>query len=417
MADKPLHPDTLAIHGGFEADPQTGSTTTPIHQASAFAYETAEDLENVFAGRDAGYIYTRINNPTVTAFERRITALEGGIAALGCASGMAAINAMIMTICESGDEIVSGASIFGGTFYLFERTLKPFGVNAKFVPSTDLNAYRAAITDRTRMIFVEALGNPKLDTPRIASIAEIAKEYGIPLVVDSTAVTPALFQAGAHGANIVIHSTSKYLNGHGNAIGGAVVDCGTFDWAGPRTPRLHEPAKKFRHFAFSAQLRSQVHRDLGGCLAPMNAFLVGIGMDSLGVRMERHCSNALALARAFDADPRVAGVRYPGLTADPSHAVAKEQFGERYGGLLCIHLGDRERCYTFMNALERAQILANLGDAKTLVVHPASTICRDADAAQREAMGVTDDLVRIAVGIEHFDDILDDMNAALDTLA
>ena len=416
MTERPLHPDTLAIHGGGERDAGNGATVAPIWQTSAFAYGTAEELEAVFAGREAGHVYTRISNPTLTAFEKRLTVLEGGLGTLACASGMAAITCATLALCGEGDRIVCGSSVFGGTYSLFDRTLRRCGIETVFVPSTDPEAFAAAVTDRTRLFFVESLGNPRLDVPDIAALGAVARRFGVILAVDNTAVTPMLFQPGRHGAHLVVHSTSKYINGHGTAIGGAVVDCGTYDWGHPRAERVADYYKRARQFAFLAALPSQIHRDLGGCLSPFNAFLMGVGLDSLGVRMERHCANALHVATTLAAHPAVVDVRYPGLAAHPQQAVARHQFGDRFGGLVCIRLGDKDRCFRFLNALRRAQILANLGDAKTLAIHPASTFCREATAPQREAMGVTEDLVRLAIGIEHADDILEDLTQSLDRL-
>jgi len=385
----------------------------PLFQSTSFAYESAEQLEAVFAGRDAGFVYSRINNPTLDRFERRMTAIEGGLASVSCASGMAAISTTVLSLAGAGDEIVSGNSIFGGTYSLFAHTLGRYNITTRFVETTAVEAYREAITDRTKLIFVETIGNPKLDVPDIAAIAQVAKEYGIVLVVDSTVTTPVLCRPKELGADIVIHSTSKHINGHGNAIGGIIVDAGSFDWANPRYGHLKPFHARVRNFAFVASLRNRVHRDLGCCFSPFNAFLMSIGIESLGVRMERHGANARQAAEILAQDPRVEQVRYPGLPQHPDHEVAKRQFADRYGALLTLRLGTKARCFKFINALQRAQNLANLGDAKTLVIHPASTFCRDASEGEREAMGVTDDLVRFSIGIEHADDILEDIDQAL----
>lgn len=408
-----MHMDTKLLHGGYAPEETTGATALPVFQSTSFAYKSAEELEAVFAGRDAGFVYSRINNPTLDRFERRMTALEDGLASVSCASGMAAISTTVLALAGAGDEIVSGNSIFGGTYSLFAHTLDRYGITTRFVETTDVEAYRKAINDRTRLIFVETIGNPKLDVPDIAAIAELAKEHGIVLAVDNTVTTPVLCRPKNLGADIVIHSTSKYINGHGNAIGGIIVDCGTFDWASSRYAHLKPFHERVRHFAFVASLRNRVHRDLGCCFSPFNAFLMSIGMESLAVRMERHCSNARQVAEFLGRDKRVESVRYPGLTGHPDHATAKRQYDGRYGALLTVALGTKERCFSFINALQRAQNLANLGDAKTLVIHPASTFCRDANEKERRAMGVTDDLVRFSIGIEHADDILEDIDQAL----
>ncbi len=408
-----MHLNTKLIHGAYAPEETTGATTMPIFQTASFAYGSAEELEAVFEGRGAGYVYSRINNPTLDRFERRLATLEEGVAAVSCASGMAAISTTVLALAAAGDEIVSGNSVFGGTYSLFAHTLTRCGITTRFVETTDVEAYRAAITDKTKLIFVETIGNPKLDVPDIARIAEIAREHGVVLVVDNTVTTPCLCRPRALGADIVIHSTSKYINGHGNAIGGMIVDCGTFDWSSARYAHLKPFYDRVRHFAFIASLRNRVHRDLGCCFTPFNAFLMSIGVESLALRMERHCRNAEQVAQTLSADTRVGEVRYPGLLTHADHDVANRQFDGVYGALLALRLGSKARCFEFINALERVQNLANLGDAKTLVIHPASTFCRDASESEREAMGVTEDLVRLSVGIEHVDDILEDIDQAL----
>jgi O-acetylhomoserine (thiol)-lyase len=411
-----MHVDTKLLHGAYAPEETTGATVPPVFLSTSFAYESAEKLEAVFAGRDAGFVYTRINNPTLDRFERRITLLEDGLASVSCASGMAAISTTILALAGAGDEIVSGNSIFGGTYSLFAHTLPRCGVTARFVETTDVEAYRKAVTDRTKVIFVETIGNPKLDVPDIAAIAQVAREQGVALVVDNTVTTPVLCRPKELGADIVVHSTSKYINGHGNAVGGIIVDCGTFDWGNPRYPHLKPFHDRVRHFAFLASLRNRVHRDLGCCFAPFNAFLMSMGMESLAVRMERHCANAERVAEFLERDGRVEAVGYPGLPGHANHVVAARQFADRYGALVTLRLGTKERCFAFINALRLAQNLANLGDAKTLVIHPASTFCRDANAEEREAMGVTDGLVRLSIGIEDAEDILGDIDQALDNM-
>ncbi|MDO9542652.1 MAG: aminotransferase class I/II-fold pyridoxal phosphate-dependent enzyme [Kiritimatiellia bacterium] len=410
------HIETQLIHGAYEPEKTTGATTLPLFQSTAFAYQSAEALEAVFAGREAGFIYSRINNPTLDRFERRMNALENGLAAISCASGMAAISATVLGLAGTGDEIVSANSIFGGTYSLFGHTLTRYGIKTNFVNTTDVDAYKEAINDRTKLVFVETIGNPKLDVPDIAAIAAITREKGVVLVVDNTVTTPLLLQPGALGANIVIHSTSKFINGHGNAIGGIIVDCGNFDWSNKRYAHLDAFYKRFRNFAFVAMLRNQICRDIGLCFAPFNAFLMSIGIESLAVRLERHCSNAVKVAEFLAGDSRVTEARYPGLTGHPDHEVAARQFHGRYGGLLTLTLGTKERCFRFINGLKFAQNAANLGDAKTLVIHPASTFCRDLDEQERQAMGVTEDLVRFSIGLEHIDDIVNDIDDSLKQL-
>lgn len=413
MADEFLHIETMLLHGAHAAEETTGATVPPLFQTTAFARKSAEELESVFAGRSAGYVYTRLNNPTLDGFERRVTALEEGLASVSCASGMAAISTTVLALAGCGDEVICGNSLFGGTYSLFAVTLKRYGIRARFVNATDVDSYREAVTDATRLIFVETIGNPKLDVPNISAISKLARQRGIVLVVDSTVTTPVLIQPKKHGADVVIHSTSKFINGHGNAIGGIIVDSGSFDWLSPRYSHLKPFVERVGQFAFLAALRNRVHRDLGGCLSPFNAFLMSMGIESLALRMERQCTNALAVSEWLVSNKRIESVRYPGLKSHAEYETARRQFGQRYGALLTIRLGTKQRCFRFINALQRAQNVANLGDSKTLVIHPGSTMCRDASEEERENMGVTDDLVRMSIGIEHIDDIIADIDQAL----
>lgn len=412
---EPLHIDTLLIHGGLEPGP-AGATTVPIVQSSSFAHETAEDLEDIFRGRKAGQIYTRLNNPTTESLERRLALLEGGVSAIATASGMAAISTAVLTILRSGDEILSSSSLFGGTYSLFRDTLENYGIGSTFVSPTDLSAISSALTDRTRLIFIETIGNPKMDVPDCAAISTIARNAGIPLMIDATVTSPYLARGRDLGADIVIHSTSKFINGTGSVIGGAIIDNGTFNWQSPLFPQFELYAKKYRHFAFSARLRKLMHKDFGACPAPMNSFLLTEGIETLGLRMERHCSNALTLARFLKGNPRVSWVNYPGLEDSPFHDIAARQFGGRFGGVLTFGLASRADAFRLINSLKLAKNLANIGDAKTLVIHPASTICVDYPPDKRLLLGVTDELVRVSVGLEHPDDIITDFKNALETI-
>ncbi|GAM10254.1 O-acetylhomoserine (thiol)-lyase [Geobacter sp. OR-1] len=413
--EQTFHFETLLIHGGLEPGP-SGATTVPIVQSSSFAHETAEDLEDIFRGRKAGQIYTRLNNPTTESLERRLALLEGGVAAIATASGMAAISTAVLTILRSGDEILSSSSLFGGTYSLFRDTLANYGITSRFVDPTDLAAFEQAINENTRLIFVETIGNPKMDVPDIAALSGIARRAGIPLMVDATVTSPYLARGRDLGADIVIHSTSKFINGTGSVIGGAVIDNGTFDWGSPLFPHFEPFAKKYRQFAFSARLRKLMHKDFGACPAPMNSFLLTEGIETLGLRMERHCSNALELAGFLRNHPRVGWVNYPGLADSPFHAIAGRQFGNRYGGVLTFGVASQEESFRLINALKLARNLANIGDAKTLVIHPASTICVDYSPEQRTLLGVSDEMIRVSVGLEHHEDIIRDFSQALDSL-
>jgi len=412
---KTLRFDSLVIHGGEEPGP-AGATSVPIVQSSSFAYESAEGLEDVFRGRAVGQVYTRIGNPTTEALERRLALLEGGGAAIATASGMAAITMAVLTILRAGDEILSSSSLFGGTFSLFRDTLSNYGITTAFVDPLDLDAFKNAINDRTRLVFVETIGNPKLDVPDVPALARIAHDAGIPILVDSTVSTPYLATGAQLEADILAYSTSKYINGTGTTIGGAIVDRGVFDWNSPKFPHFAPFYKKYRGFAFTARARKLVHKDVGACAAPFNSFLLTEGVQTLALRMERHCSNALALAKFLQGHPKVAWVSYPGLKDAPQHAVASRLYGGRYGGLLIFGTGDKPSAFRVINNLKLARNLANIGDAKTLVIHPASTICADYNLQEKALMGVTEDLIRVSVGIEDPKDIIEDFSRALDQL-
>ena len=410
-----LHFETLLVHGGLEPGP-AGATNVPIVQSSAFAYDTAEDLEDVFRGRKIGQVYTRINNPTNEALEKRLSILEGGGTAIVTASGMAAIATTVMTILRSGDEILSSSSLFGGTFSLFRDTLSNYGITASFVDPLDLDGFRKAINERTRLVFVETIGNPKLDVPDVPALAAIAHESGIPIMVDSTVSTPYLATGAALGADILAYSTSKYINGTGTTIGGAIIDRGVFAWNSSKFPHFAPFYQKYRNFAFTARARKLVHKDVGACAAPFNSFLLTEGIQTLALRMERHCANALALAQFLQAHPKVAWVSYPGLEDSPQHAVATRLYGGLYGGLLTFGTGDKATAFKVINGLNLARNLANIGDAKTLVIHPASTICADYNLEEKTLLGVTEDTIRVSAGIENRRDIIADFSRALDQL-
>jgi O-acetylhomoserine (thiol)-lyase len=329
---------------------------------------------------------------------------------------MAAITTAVLTILRSGDEILASSSLFGGTFSLFRDTLSNYGITARFVNPLDLESFRGAINERTRLLFVETIGNPKLDVPDIPALARIAHEAGLPLLVDSTVTSPYLASGAELEADILTYSTSKYINGTGTTIGGTIIDRGVFDWNSPKFPHFETFYKKYRAFAFTARARKLVHKDVGACAAPFNSFLLTEGIQTLALRMERHCANALALARFLATHPKVAWVGYPGLEDSPHHEVATRLYGGRYGGLLTFGTGDKISAFKAINALKLAKNLANIGDAKTLVIHPASTICADYTAEEKGLMGVTEDLVRVSAGIEDCRDIIEDFKQALDAL-
>jgi len=413
--EKSLRFDSLLVHGGLEPGP-AGATSVPIVQSSSFAYNSAEDLEDVFRGRAVGQVYTRLGNPTTEALERRLAILEGGGTAIATASGMAAITTAVLTILRSGDEILSSSSLFGGTFSLFRDTFSNYGITARFVDPLDLDGFRGAINERTRLLFVETIGNPKLDVPDVPALARIAHEAGIPIMVDSTVSTPCLASGAQLEADILAYSTSKYINGTGTTIGGVIIDRGVFNWNNPKFPHFEQFHKKYRAFAFTARARKLVHKDVGACAAPFNSFLLTEGIQTLALRMERHCSSARELARFLKQHPKVAWVSYPGLEDSPHYAVATRLYGGRYGGLLTFGTGDKASAFKVINGLKLARNLANIGDAKTLVIHPASTICADYNAEEKALMGVTEDLIRVSVGIEDCRDIIEDFTQALEAI-
>lgn len=406
--------NTSLLHGNFNGDPKSGATTIPIYQSTAFAHETAEELEKIFAGHEPGFLYTRLNNPTIESFERRMAFLEKGVGAVSCASGMAAIGMAVLTCLQSGDEVLAGSGIFGGTYALFEG-FKPLGIHASFLEESTVEAFEAGITDRTRLIFVETLGNPKLDVPDIRRLAELAHSKGIILIVDNTCATPYLIRPLELGADIVIHSTSKYINGSSNSIGGIIISNGRSKWDVGKFPYF-KPYKKFGQFTYLAKLRKTTFKDFGTCSAPFNVYLTSLGLETLGIRMDRICDNALALASALNDHPKVNVVNYPGLEDNLYHTMAHDQFSGKFGGLLTLRVGSKENAFHVINNLQYALNASNIGDARTLVVHPASTIYEANTLEEREKMGVYEDLIRISVGLEDAEDIITDFYQALSKL-
>ncbi|MGN0656407.1 MAG: O-acetylhomoserine aminocarboxypropyltransferase/cysteine synthase family protein, partial [Ruminiclostridium sp.] len=405
--------NTALLHKNFKGDSGMGATLTPIYQSSAFAHESAEKLEAVFNNKAAGFAYTRISNPTVEAFERRIAALEKGIGAVACSSGMAAVTMSLLNILQSGDEVIAGAGLFGGTIDLF-GDLKAFGITTHFVSEVTPRSIEPLITERTKAVFTELIGNPKLDVVDIKSVAELVHSKGIPLIIDSTTATPYLINPADYGADIIVHSSSKYINGGGNSISGVIIDSGNFSWDTDRYTGLKE-YKKLGKFAYLAKLRSGIWRNTGCCLAPMNAFLNSVGLETLGLRMERICSNALALAEFFYGISGIT-VNYPALPESPYYELTQKQFSGKGGAILTIRPGSKERAFKLINALKYALIATNIGDVRTLVIHPASTIYTHSSEEQRQNAGVFDDTIRISVGIEDIEDLKEDFSNALAAL-
>ena len=403
--------NTRLLHDRFAGDKaNTGATLTPIYQTSAFGNATAEGLEAIFQNRAAGYAYTRIGNPTIASFEQRINALEQGISAVAFASGMAAITSLCLTVLSAGDEIVASAGVFGGTIGLF-ADLQQFGITTRYVDACTPEALEQVVTPKTRLVFAEIIGNPRLDVLDVPAVSRYLRQKGnILFVVDNTLATPILARVLEQGADIAIHSSSKYINGSSNAISGVLVDSGTFRW--DAFPAMRD-WKKFGPYALTSKLRQNILMDMGPCLSPMNAFLNSIGMETLGLRMERQCSNALQLAAALEHMDGVVSVNYPGLASSPWHETASRVLQGGYGAILTIRLGSREKAFQVINRLRYAVNITNVGDIRTLVVHPRSTIYAHTPAEACEHAGVTEDLLRISVGIEDIEDLMEDFAQAV----
>ncbi|MBQ9813982.1 MAG: O-acetylhomoserine aminocarboxypropyltransferase/cysteine synthase [Thermoguttaceae bacterium] len=384
----------------------------PVSQVNAFRYESAEELERVFQHKSAGFAYTRVGNPTTAAFERRINELEGGVGAVAASSGMAAITTALLTVAQSGDEIIAGTGLYGGTIDLF-RDFEKLGIRVVYARETSERTIKSLITSKTRAIFAELIGNPSLAILDVPKVSAVAHEAGVPLFVDSTTATPYLVRPLELGADVVIHSTSKYINGGGNAIGGIVVDGGKFPWDFKKHGALSD-FSKYGKLAFSVRLRTDLWENFGGCMAPTNAFLSYIGADTLGLRMERICRNAEALANALSELSDVE-VNYPTLLGNAFERLAKSELGGRGGGILTFRAGSKERAFKILNALKFAIIASNIGDLRTLVIHPASTLYLHSNREETEAAGVFDDTIRVSVGIEDVDDLVDDFISAIKT--
>ena len=416
---------TLAVHGGQTADPATGSRAVPIYQTTSYLFQDADHAGRLFALKEFGNIYTRIMNPTTDVFEKRVAALEGGAAGLATASGQAAETLTITTLAAAGDEIVSTSALYGGTYNLFHYTLPRLGINVRFVDTDDLKGLRKAINKKTRAIYAETLGNPKLDVTDIAKFAEIAHEHGLPLVIDNTATSPALLRPIEHGADIIINSATKFLGGHGNSIGGIIVDAGKFDWAASgRFKEFVEPdpsyhglsyTEAFGPLSFILKARIQGLRDTGAAISPFNSFLILQGIETLHLRMERHSQNALAVARHLEKHPGVEWVNYPGLESSPYYQRAQKYLPNGQGALITFGIkGGYEGGKKFIDSLELFSLVANIGDAKSLVIHPASTTHQQLSDDEQLAAGVKPEMVRLSIGIEDVRDIVADLDHAIE---
>jgi O-acetylhomoserine (thiol)-lyase len=417
---------TLAVHAGQSPDPATGSRAVPIYQTTSYLFQDADHAGRLFALKELGNIYTRIMNPTTDVFEKRVAALEGGAAGLAAASGQAAETLTITTLAAAGDEIVSSTSLYGGTYNLFHYTLPRLGINVRFVDPDDFDGVRAAINSKTKAIYAESLGNPKLDVIDIEKLAAIAHENGLPLIIDNTCTSPALLRPIEWGADIVVNSATKFLGGHGTTIGGVIVDAGRFDWAASgRFKEFTEPdpsyhglsyVEAFGPLSFILKARIQGLRDTGAALSPHSAFLLLQGIETLHLRMERHSQNALAVAKHLEQHPGVEWVNYPGLESSSYHARAKKYLPAGQAALITFGIkGGYDAGKKFIDSLELFSLLANIGDAKSLVIHPASTTHQQLSVEEQAATGVTPELVRLSVGIEDIRDILADIDQAIET--
>lgn len=417
--------ETLALHAGQAPDPATGSRAVPLYQTTSFVFDSSQHAASLFSLEEAGPIYTRIGNPTLEVFEKRVAYLEGGVAAVATASGQAALTLIILNLCRPGDEVVSASNLYGGSYNLLAHTLAEFGIKTTFVDPSDPENFRAAITERTKVVYAETIGNPRLGVLDIEAVAEIAHQHGIPLVMDSTFASPYLCRPLEWGADIVMHSATKWLGGHGTSIGGIVVDSGRFDWNNGKFPKLVDPDpgyhgvsywKDFGSLAFITKLRVHLMRDIGACMSPFNAFLLLQGIETLHVRMERHCQNALELAHWLEKHPAVDWVRYPGLESDPSHKNASKYLRPGHFGAVVVFgvKGGQAAGEKVINNVALWSHVANVGDAKSLIIHPASTTHQQMTPEERASSGVGDDLIRLAVGLENIEDLKADLGRALD---
>ncbi len=419
-----FHFDTTALHAGARPDPATGARAVPIYQSTGFVFDDDKHAAGLFALQDYGYIYSRIGNPTISTFEERIAALEGGVGALATASGQAAQFIALFTLTNPGDEIVSSAALYGGTYTQFDITLRKLGIHTTFVDPTKPEDFQAAVTEKTRVIYCETIGNPATNIADLEALAKIANNAGVPLVVDNTFATPYLCRPIEWGADIVLHSATKFIDGHGTSIGGVIVDSGRFNWANGKFPGMIDPSpgyhglrffETFGELGFLMKARAESLRDIGSCLGPFNGFLFVQGLETMSLRMGRHCENAQKVAENLVQDSRISFVSYPGLPTSPEFEKAKKYLPNGQGAVFSFGIrGGFEAAVRFINALQLHSHLANVGDAKSLIIHPASTTHAQLSEEDMKAGNITPDLIRISVGLEHIDDILWDLDQALD---
>jgi O-acetylhomoserine (thiol)-lyase len=417
---------TNALHVGHDVTQTQGTRAVPLYQSTSYVFNNAEHAANLFALAEPGYIYTRLNNPTTDVLEQRIAALEGGIAAVATCSGTAAASTGILTFLKAGDHIVSSNSLYGGSYNMFKSMLPRFGITTTFVDPNDVSNFDAAIQDNTRLIFAESLGNPKLDVLDLAAISEVAKKHKIPFMVDNTVATPALLNPIEHGANIVIHSLTKYINGNGTAMGGAIIDAGTFDWSSGKFPEFTSPSPSYHGLnyhealgpaAYIARVRIEGLRDLGAAISPFNSFQIIQGLETLAVRMQKHSQNALELAKWLSENDAVEWVNYPGLASSNYKALSDQYLPKGSSGVITFGAkGGFEAAKKIADETKVFSLLANFGDSKSLIIHNASTTHQQLTPEQQEDTGVTNDLIRLSVGLEDIEDLKADLQAAFDTL-
>ena len=398
---------TTAIHGIDRERERHGALRMPVYDGVAFEYETSRDIQLAFEGKKAAHSYTRITNPTVDDFEQRVRLLTGAHNVIALSSGMAAISNIILALGEAGSNIVTSRYLFGNTVSLFNRTLGAWGLETRFVDMIDAPAIEAAVDEKTVAIFLEIITNPQLEIADIKKVSALARKHEIPLILDGTLTTPYIFRARDYGVDIEIISTSKYISGGATSVGGLIIDYGTFDWKS--CPKLKPDAEKYGPFTLLRKLRREVYRNIGACLSPHNAYLQTLGLETLSLRIDKSCANALVIARFLESHPKIGSVNYPGLTSSKHHQTARRQFGVRFGSLLTFELADREQCFKFMDRLRIVRRATNLNDNKTLIIHPASTIFCEYSDEEKADMNVGDSMVRLSVGIEDVEDIIDDL--------
>jgi len=414
---KNYHFNTKVIHAAQSSGDWHGATLPPIFQTASHLHPTAENLSQTFAGKTTDHVYMRLTNPTNRILEEKLSALEGGKGAVAMSSGMAAITNTCMALLRAGDEFITGNSLFMSTYLLFTNVFKKYGITARLVESVDYGAIENSINSKTRFVYLETIGNPKMDIPDLALVAEIAHKHGLPLVIDNTLATPYLCRPIELGVDVVIHSTTKYLSGHGDAVGGVVIDAGSFPWPEERFPDFQPFIDRKGPLALLDKVWREHHINFGTTQAPFHSYLTMIGLDTLALRMERHMDNTLKVADYLREKPEVTWVNYPGSKDHPSHDIARKQFGDKgFGGMLAFGLKDQATCFKFINNLRMIYHLANLGDCKTLVIHPYSSQYVSFDDDTRRSLSITADMIRLSVGIESVSDICDDLGQALDSL-